>query len=44
MLKKRKQQAHDFFDKYKDNQEAMMIFMEHLKEDERLEDNMKRLG
>lgn len=43
MVKKRKQQAQDFFEKYKDNQEAMMIFMEHLKQEEHIEFNTKRL-
>lgn len=39
MQKKRKQQAQNFFEKYKNNHDAMMIFMEHLKEDECLPHN-----
>ncbi len=43
MLKRRKKQAQNFFEKYKDDKEALMIFMEHFKKEEHLESNTDRL-
>lgn len=43
MTKRKKRQAQDFFNKYKDNRMAMSLVLDKLKQEEHLDSNKKRL-